>query len=103
MAPAEAVCGFGGVFGFGSCQIAGVRDKGGKAGVVDLVAVDGKCIHLDLMAGLFICGFRMVGAHDEGTGRDLDLGRGLPDQQQTTKPRDKWVFLVAEHYASACW
>jgi hypothetical protein len=52
-----------------------------------------------LMAGLFIRGPRMVGAHGEGTGRDLDLGRGLPDQQQTTKPRDKWVFLVAEHCA----
>ena len=103
MAPADAVCGFGGVFGFGSRPIAGVRDKGGKAGVVDLVAVDGKGTHLDLMAGLFIRGPRMVGAHGEGTGWDLDLGRGLPDQQQTTKPRDKWIFLVAEDCAWACW
>ena len=63
--------------------VAGCRDKGGEAGVGDLVAVDGKGAEIDLAAGLFVGGARVVDAHGEGTGRHEDLfGRNRGRQQQ---------------------
>ena len=82
LTPANAVGLFGPVF-LGLCLVISGRDKSGKAGVGDLVAVDGEGAQINLAAGLFVGGSRVIDAHGEGTSRHDDLfgGNGCREEQ----------------------
>ena len=82
LTPVNAVGLFGPAF-FSLGLVASGRNKGSKAGVGNFVAVDGKGAQIDLAAGLFVGGSRVVDAHGEGPGWHDDLfgGNGCREQQ----------------------